>query len=129
LGLQQQNSLDKGWKVIATMRTPDPTLLPESDNLTLLPLDITSADSIDNVVKKAGAIDLLVNNAGFGAPVPVELTPLATAQQLMNTNVLGTLALTQAFLPLMREKIRNYHQCFIVSDNQSNAADWALSCK
>lgn len=96
--------LDKGWKVIATMRTPDPTLLSESDNLTLLPLDITSADSIDNVVKKAGAIDLLVNNAGFGAPVPVELTPLATAQQLMNTNVLGTLALTQAFLPLMREK-------------------------
>lgn len=96
--------LDKGWKVIATMRTPDPTLLPESGNLTLLPLDITSAEGIDNVVKKAGAIDLLVNNAGFGAPVPVELTPLATAQQLMNTNVLGTLALTQAFLPLMREK-------------------------
>lgn len=96
--------LDKGWKVIATMRTPDPTLLSESDNLTLLPLDITSADSIDNVVKKVGAIDLLVNNAGFGAPVPVEITPLATAQQLMNTNVLGTLALTQAFLPLMREK-------------------------
>jgi NAD(P)-dependent dehydrogenase (short-subunit alcohol dehydrogenase family) len=75
LGLQQQNSFRQRLESVATMRTPDPTLLPESDNLTLLPLDITSADSIDNVVKKAGAIDLLVNNAGFGAPVPVELTP------------------------------------------------------
>lgn len=96
--------LQKGWDVIATMRTPDPTLLPDSSKLMILPLDITSAESIDNVVKKAGAIDVLVNNAGFGAPVPVELTPFATAQQLMNTNVLGTLSLTQAFLPLMREK-------------------------
>ncbi|WP_105720553.1 SDR family oxidoreductase [Cronobacter dublinensis] len=96
--------LARGWNVIATMRTPDPTLFPESDRLTILPLDITSEESIDHVVKQAGAIDLLVNNAGVGAPVPVELTPLATAQQLMNTNVLGTLLLTQAFLPLMREK-------------------------
>ncbi len=96
--------LAKGWDVIATMRTPDATLFPESDRLTILPLDITSADSIADVVKKAGAIDLLVNNAGLGAAVPVELTPLTTAQQLMNTNVLGTLSLTQAFLPLMRER-------------------------
>jgi len=96
--------LQQGWEVIATMRTPDPTCLPASDKLTILPLDITSAQSINQVVKAAGAIDVLVNNAGFGAPVPVELTPLATAQQLMNTNVLGTLSLTQAFLPLMREK-------------------------
>ncbi|EPT6933213.1 SDR family oxidoreductase [Cronobacter malonaticus] len=96
--------LDKGWNVIATMRTPDPTLFPESDRLTILPLDITAEESINEVVQKAGAIDLLVNNAGVGALVPVELTPLATARQLMNTNVLGTLLLTQAFLPLMREQ-------------------------
>ncbi|EKA9347632.1 SDR family oxidoreductase [Cronobacter sakazakii] len=96
--------LDKGWNVIATMRTPDSSLFPESDRLTILPLDITSEESINEVVKKAGEIDLLVNNAGVGAPVPVELTPLATAQQLMNTNVLGTLLLTQAFLPQMRER-------------------------
>lgn len=96
--------LQKGWNVIATMRTPDPMLLPDSSKLIILPLDITSAESIANVVKEAGEIDVLVNNAGFGAPVPVELTSLATAQQLMNTNVLGTLSLTQVFLPLMREK-------------------------
>ncbi|BCU55745.1 SDR family oxidoreductase [Enterobacter kobei] len=96
--------LERGWHVIATMRTPDATLFPVSDRLTLLPLDITSEESITGVVKQAGAIDVLVNNAGLGAAVPVELTSLATAQQLMNINVLGTLALTQAFLPLMREK-------------------------
>jgi len=96
--------LAKGWHVIATMRTPDATLFPASDRLKILPLDITSEESITGVVKQAGAIDLLVNNAGLGAAVPVELTSLATAQQLMNINVLGTLALTQAFLPLMREK-------------------------
>ncbi|ELY5801668.1 SDR family oxidoreductase [Cronobacter sakazakii] len=96
--------LDKGWNVIATMRTPDSSLFPESDRLTILPLDITSEESIRAVVERAGAIDLLVNNAGVGAPVPVELTPLATAQQLMNTNVLGTLLLTQAFLTQMREQ-------------------------
>ena len=88
--------------MIATMRTPNPSALPEHDNLTILPLDITSPQSINALVKEAGAIDVLVNNAGFGAPVPVELTSLATAQQLMNTNMLGTLLLTQAFLPLMR---------------------------
>lgn len=96
--------LAKGWHVIATMRTPDATLFPASDRLRILPLDITSAESISDVVKQAGAIDLLVNNAGLGAAVPVELTSLSTAQQLMNINVLGTLALTQAFLPVMREK-------------------------
>ncbi len=96
--------LAKGWHVIATMRTPDATLFPASDRLKILPLDITSEESITGVVKQAGAIDVLVNNAGLGAAVPVELTSLATAQQLMNINVLGTLALTQAFLPLMREK-------------------------
>jgi hypothetical protein len=96
--------LEKGWHVIATMRKPDPSLLPESSNLTLLPLDITSTSSIDNLMQEIKNIDVLVNNAGFGAPVPVELTPLATAQQLMNTNVLGTLSLTQRFLPLMRQQ-------------------------
>lgn len=94
--------LEKGWRVIATMRKPDPTLLPDSDNLTTLPLDLTCTSSIDDLVKEVGTIDVLVNNAGVGALVPVELTPAETAQQLMNTNVLGTLSLTQRFLPLMR---------------------------
>lgn len=95
--------LEKGWKVIATMRNPDTSLLAKHENLTILALDITSKNSIDEVIKTVGTIDVLVNNAGFGAPVPVEITPAGTAQQLMDTNVLGPLSLTQGFLPLMRQ--------------------------
>ena len=94
--------LKNEWEVIATMRSPDTTLFPDNDNLRILPLDITSESSIVSVVEAIDTIDVLINNAGFGAPVPVELTPAETAQQLMSTNVLGTLSLTQKFLPLMR---------------------------
>ncbi len=41
-----------GWDVIATMRTPDATLFPANDKLTILPLDITSEESITHVVKR-----------------------------------------------------------------------------
>lgn len=94
--------LHHGWNVIATMRTPDPSLFPQSDNLTILPLDVTNSASIERVAEQIKQVDVLVNNAGFGAPVPVELTPADTAQKLMSTNVLGPLALTQAILPKMR---------------------------
>ena len=96
--------LDRGWKVIATMRTPRTDLLPASAHLRVLALDITDPASIARAIAEAGPIDVLVNNAGFGAPVPVELTPLETARALFDTNTLGTLAMTQAVLPQMRER-------------------------
>lgn len=70
--------LARGWDVVATMRTPDAELLPASDRLRVLALDITDADSIARAIEQAGPLDALVNNAGFGAPVPVELTPMDT---------------------------------------------------
>jgi NAD(P)-dependent dehydrogenase (short-subunit alcohol dehydrogenase family) len=96
--------LDRDWQVIATMRTPSDDVLPRSERLRVLPLDITDADSIRHVVEAAGAIDVLVNNAGFGAASPVELTPMATVRELFETNTFGTLAMTQAFLPPFRER-------------------------
>lgn len=96
--------LDRGWHVIATMRTPAPDVLPASDRLRVVALDITHPDSIAKVVADAGPIDVLVNNAGFGAPVPIELTPMETARALLETNTLGTLAMTQAVLPQFRER-------------------------
>ena len=95
--------LDRGWTVVATMRTPDPDLLPASDRLTILPLDVTDRDSIASAVAKAGPIDVLVNNAGFGAAVPIELIDFDTARQLFETNTLGTLAVLQAVLPAFRK--------------------------
>jgi len=96
--------LEKGWNVIATMRQPRADLLPVSDTLTVLPLDVTDPDSIRKVVEQVGNIDVLVNNAGFGAAVPIELIEPDTARLLFETNTLGTLATIQAIVPRFRER-------------------------
>jgi len=96
--------LAKGWNVVATMRQPTVDILPASDRLTILPLDVTDPASIAKALAQAGDIDVLVNNAGFGAAVPIELIEPDTARQLFETNTLGTLAMVQAILPLFRER-------------------------
>lgn len=96
--------LEQGWRVLATMRTPDHGVLPPSARLRVLPLDVTDANSIRTAVEAAGAIDVLVNNAGFGAPAPFELTDMETVRALFDTNTLGAMALTQAVLPQMRAR-------------------------
>lgn len=69
----------------------------------MLALDVTDAQSIQQALEAARPIDALVNNAGFGAAAPFECTPMATARQLLETNALGTMALTQAVLPQFRQ--------------------------
>jgi NAD(P)-dependent dehydrogenase (short-subunit alcohol dehydrogenase family) len=96
--------LDHGWDVVATMRKPNDELLPKSDHLSILPLDVTDPASVARAVAEAGPIDVLVNNAGFGLPSPIELTAPGTARDLFETNVLGTLAMVQAVLPSFRER-------------------------
>lgn len=96
--------LDRGWNVVAAMRRPDSGVLPESDNLRIVQLDVTDIASVARAVSEAGPIDVLVNNAGFGAPAPIELIDLAMARSLLETNTLGTLAMLQATLPAFRER-------------------------
>jgi NADP-dependent 3-hydroxy acid dehydrogenase YdfG len=96
--------LDKGWRVIATMRTPREDLLPPSEALRVLPLDVTDAESIRRCLWDAGPIDALVNNAGVGLLSPLEAVDMANARALYETNVLGTIAMTQAVLPQFRER-------------------------
>ncbi|WP_225769995.1 SDR family oxidoreductase [Inquilinus sp. Marseille-Q2685] len=97
---------EKGWKVVATMRQPKADILPASANLVVLPLDVTDRGSIARALGQAGEIDVLVNNAGFGAAVPIELIEPETARQLFETNTLGTLTMLQAILPGFRERRR-----------------------
>jgi NAD(P)-dependent dehydrogenase (short-subunit alcohol dehydrogenase family) len=96
--------LDKGWRVVATMRTPREELLPASERLRVLPLDVTDADSIRQCIAAAGPIDALVNNAGVGLLAPLESTTLAAAREVFETNTLGAIAMTQAVLPQFRQR-------------------------
>jgi len=96
--------LDRDWTVIATMRNPRDDLLPPTDRLRVLPLDVTDADSIAQAVEAAGPIDVLVNNAGVGQMGPLEGVAMAQIRELFETNTLGTIAMTQAVLPQLREQ-------------------------
>jgi len=96
--------LDRDWRVVATMRTPREDLLPRSDRLRVIALDIADADSIRQAVEAAGPIDVLVNNAGIGALGAVEGMPMSTVREVFETNTLGTIAMTQALLPRFRER-------------------------
>jgi NAD(P)-dependent dehydrogenase (short-subunit alcohol dehydrogenase family) len=96
--------LAQGWSVVATMRSPNPELLPASDRLTILPLDVTDADSITAAVAAAGEIDVLVNNAGIGWLNAVEGTPMPIVRAIFETNTFGTIAIIQAVLPHFRAR-------------------------
>jgi NAD(P)-dependent dehydrogenase (short-subunit alcohol dehydrogenase family) len=96
--------LDRGWAVIATMRSPRDDLLPASKRLRILPLDVTDADSIARAVERAGPVDALVNNAGGGLMGALEGTSMAATRDLFELNAFGTMAVTQAMLPALRTK-------------------------
>lgn len=96
--------LDRGWHVIATMRTPRDDLLPRSERLRVLPLDVSDAASILQCVEAAGSIDALVNNAGIGLLAPLEGVTLDQARAVFETNTLGTIAMTHAVLPQFRQR-------------------------
>lgn len=94
----------EGWNVIATMRRPRPALLPTSEHIRLLALDVTDADSIAAAIASAGPIDVLVNNAGIGVVGAFEATPMAHIRKVFETNTFGVMAMTQAALPGMRAR-------------------------
>lgn len=94
----------QGWSVIATMRTPREGLLPKSERLRMLPLDVTKPESIAAALDTSGPIDVLVNNAGIGLFGAFEATPTATMREVFETNTFGVMAMTQAVLPQFRAR-------------------------
>jgi len=94
----------QGWNVIATMRTPRPGLLPASDRMRVLALDVTSPESIAAALEASGRLDALVNNAGIGAVGVFEAMPMATVRELFETNTFGVMAMTQAVIPQFRAR-------------------------
>lgn len=94
----------KGWNVVATMRSPREDLLPRSDRMRVIPLDVTRPDSIAAALEASGPIDVLVNNAGVGLFGPFEATPMATVRDIFETNTFGAMAMTQAVIPQLRQR-------------------------
>lgn len=95
---------EHGWNVIATMRKPQSGILPESDRMRLLPLEVTDPASIAACVAAAGPVDALVNNAGIGMGGAFEASSLSEIRRIFDTNTFGVMAMIQAVLPGMRER-------------------------
>ena len=94
----------QGWNVIATMRTPREEILPRSDRLRIVALDVTKPERIAAALETCGPIDVLVNNAGIGLFGAFEATPMETVRDVFETNTFGVMAMTQAVLPQFRER-------------------------
>lgn len=100
---------DRGWNVVATMRNlSDGADLQDRDNMLVCYLDVTELSSIDRAIAESidcfGAIDVLVNNAGYGAYGPLEAIPMDELRRQFDTNVIGPLAVTKAVVPHMRAR-------------------------
>jgi NAD(P)-dependent dehydrogenase (short-subunit alcohol dehydrogenase family) len=95
---------ERGWRVIATMRTPDAAVMPATPNVELLQLDVTDPASIAQAMAAAGEVDVLVNNAGIGWLNALEGTSMQTIRRIFETNTFGTMAMVQAILPQFRAR-------------------------
>ena len=102
----------KGFKVFAGVRKQadaDALKQKASDCLVPLFLDVTdenqiaeAAESVANAVGDIGIVGL-INNAGIAVAAPLEFVPLDRLRKQLEINVVGVIAVTQAFLPLLRQ--------------------------
>lgn len=104
IGLVTALALAKaGYQVFGTSRK---AITSPPDGVTMLICDVTDEASVkslvDEVVRQAGRIDLVVNNAGVGLLGAAEESSITQAQRLFDVNVFGVARVINAVLPLMR---------------------------
>lgn len=91
----------EGWEVFGFSRRGT-----APDGVTGIAVDVTDEDRVGSAVAEVmadgKALDLLVNNAGFGIAGPIEMTSLKDAQSQMNVNFTGQFLMARAVLPYMR---------------------------
>lgn len=100
-----QALLRDGYRVFGTSRKPAPDT---QDGISMLICDVTDDASVQAVVEevlsRAGRIDLLVNNAGIGLLGGAEESTVQQAKAVFDVNVFGTMRMTNAVLPAMRQQ-------------------------
>lgn len=106
IGLATAQALRRdGYRVFGTSRKPMPDT---ADGITMLICDVIDDASvqsvIDEVLGRAGRIDLLVNNAGLGLFGGAEESSVAQVQALFDVNLFGVIRVTNAVLPSMRQR-------------------------
>ncbi len=93
-----------GARVFGTSRRAH--AVPPAGGVTMLAMDVREeasiADGVEAVMKAAGRIDVLVNNAGYGIAGAVEDTLPDDMLRQLETNLMGPLRVVQAVLPIMR---------------------------
>lgn len=98
----------RGWRVIATMRNVGKAgELSSMANVTVMPLDLTDPAQIRETCRRALEeydVDVLFNNAGYGIMAPFEKLPEDEIRKLFDTDVIGTMLVTQQFIPHFKKR-------------------------
>jgi len=95
--------VSRGWQVLGTSR--DPVSIKERiPGVEYLALDLNDSASIEACAAAAGAVDVLVNNAGESQSGPLEELPMDAIERLFRVNVFSAVRMTQLLLPGMRER-------------------------
>ncbi len=102
---------DRSWNVAAAMRSPEKeTELNQRPNVFIPRIDVTDSDSVSTGVRQTlerfGAIDVVVNNAGYGLVSSFERSSREQVARQFATNVFGVMEVIRAALPSMRERQR-----------------------
>jgi NAD(P)-dependent dehydrogenase (short-subunit alcohol dehydrogenase family) len=94
----------QGFRVFGTSRQP----VRDNNDFPMIQLDVASEQSVAScvtaVIRQAGRLDVLVNNAGIGLLGALEETSFVEAKALFETNFFGMVRMVNAVLPEMRER-------------------------
>jgi NAD(P)-dependent dehydrogenase (short-subunit alcohol dehydrogenase family) len=88
-----------GWRVLAGVRKAGDA--PEGAEEVLL--DVTDAEQVQAAAQGVDELDALINNAGVALAMPLEHVPLDELRRQLEVNVVGQIAVTQAFVPALRQ--------------------------